>query len=80
MKHITTIETQSNNDFALLKSLAQRLGLDFQESHSEENHQEDEQKAAFDKFVGSWQGEEPAEELEEMIYSARNDQPRDIEL
>lgn len=80
MTHIITIETQSDNDFALLKGLAQRLGLSMKESHSGDDHLEAQQVAAFKKFVGSWQGEETAEELEEMIYSARNDQPRDIEL
>lgn len=80
MKHIITIETQSDNDFALLKSLAQRLGLDFQESHSEDNPLEAQQEAAFKKFVGSWQGEETGDELNAMIYNFRHDSPREIEL
>ncbi|MDF7822266.1 hypothetical protein P1X15_31925 [Runella sp. MFBS21] len=80
MTHIITIETHNDSDFAQIKGFAQRLGLNFKESHSEGNDLEAQQEAAFKKFVGSWQGEETAEELEKMIYSARNDQPRDIEL
>lgn len=35
MTHIITIETQSNSDFAQIKGFAERLGLDFKESHAE---------------------------------------------
>lgn len=80
MTHIITIETQSDSDFAQVKGFAERLGLYFKESYTGDDVSEAHQKAAFENFVGSWQGEETADELEEIIYSARNDQPRDIEL
>lgn len=80
MTHIITIETQNDSDFAQVKGFAERLGLYFKESHSGDDVNEAHQEAAFKKFVGSWQGEETADELEAIIYSARNDQPRDIEL
>ncbi|GAB3690430.1 hypothetical protein GCM10027592_07690 [Spirosoma flavus] len=80
MTHTITIETQSDHDFALLKGLAQRLGLSTREAHYNSDPSEAELQAALKKFAGSWQGEETADELEARIYSARNDQPRDIEL
>lgn len=80
MKHIIIIETQNDNDFALLKGLAQRLGLSMKESHSEDNHLEAQQEAAFKKFVRSWEGEETGDELNAMIYNSRHDSPREIEL
>jgi hypothetical protein len=80
MTHILTIETQSETDFAQIKGFAERLGLHFKETHTDEDNSIGMQELAFKKFVGSWQGEETADELEELIYSGRNDQPRDIEL
>jgi hypothetical protein len=38
------------------------------------------QEAALKKFAGSWEGDETGDDLVEMIYSARHDRPRDIEL
>ncbi|MFD2571036.1 hypothetical protein ACFSUS_10355 [Spirosoma soli] len=80
MTHSITIETQNDSDFALMKELAQRLGLHVKESHTDDPIKEPQQEVAFKNFVGSWQGEETADELVEIIYSARNDQPRDIDL
>jgi 16S rRNA A1518/A1519 N6-dimethyltransferase RsmA/KsgA/DIM1 with predicted DNA glycosylase/AP lyase activity len=36
--------------------------------------------ALLDSLFGSWESEETGEELVKMIYSSRNDSPRDIEL
>ncbi|ACT94710.1 hypothetical protein [Dyadobacter fermentans] len=36
--------------------------------------------ALLDSLFGSWEGEESGEELVKMIYSSRNDSPRDVEL
>ena len=80
MTHIITIETESANDFALLKGLAQRLGLNIQERHTELHQATREQEAAFKKLFGSWESEETGDELAAMIRVARNDFPRDIEL
>ena len=79
MAHTITIETQSEIDFALLKGLAERLGLPVTEIHHTDFKNVD-QQAALEKFTGSWRGEETVEELEALIYGARNDQPRDVEL
>lgn len=35
MTHIITIETQSDNDFALIKGVTQRLGLSTKEIHKD---------------------------------------------
>ncbi|OIN58592.1 hypothetical protein BLX24_13560 [Arsenicibacter rosenii] len=78
MTRIITIETQNDQDFDLVKGLAERMGLHTQVGLSAID--EIDQKAAFEKFVGSWQGEETGDELVDMIYSARNDKGRDIEL
>ena len=80
MAHTITIETESDNDFALLKGLAERLGLPVKETHESHPMRNVDQEAALKKFTGSWRGDETAEELQAMIYNARNDQPRDVEL
>jgi hypothetical protein len=80
MTHIITIETQSDNDFELIKGLAQRLGLRVNEQHTEIQEATSEQEAAFKKLFGSWEGEETGDELAAMIRRDRNDSPRDIEL
>ncbi len=78
MTRIITIETQNDRDFDLVKNLAERMGLHTQVRVSNAN--EIDQEAAFERFVGSWKGEETGDELVDMIYSARNDKGRDIEL
>lgn len=80
MAHTITIETQSDNDFALLKGLAERLGLPVKESHESGITGSTDQYAALKKFAGSWRGGETAEQLEAIIYSGRHDQQRDVEL
>ncbi|OJV20033.1 MAG: hypothetical protein BGO21_11630 [Dyadobacter sp. 50-39] len=80
MVHTITIQTESDNDFALLKGLAERLGLTVNEAQGSKSVRDAEQKAALRKFIGSWRGEETAEELEAMIYNARSDRSRDVEL
>jgi|GEM_PF-1458838 len=80
MRHTITIETQNDHDFALLKELAQRLGFSVKESHDKTMPDEVKQQAALRNFIGSWQGEETVDELVDLIYKSRNDQPRDIDL
>ncbi|MCE7059988.1 hypothetical protein [Dyadobacter sp. CY343] len=80
MSQSITIETTNAIQLTLLKAMAQRLGLPAKEIQSQDKPTEAEQYAAFKRFAGSWKGEETAEELEAIIYSARNDQPRNIHL
>ena len=80
MTHTITIETQSDHDFALLKGLAERLGLPVKENHGSDVAGNTDQHAALKRFAGSWRGEETAEEREAIIYNARHDQQRDVEL
>jgi len=80
MTHTITIETQNDHDFALLKELVKRLGFSVKETHDEHTLDEVKQQAALRNFIGSWQGEETVDELVDLIYKSRNDQPRDIDL
>ena len=81
MTHIITIETQSDNDFELIKGLAQRLGLSTKEVHKEVSGlSEDEELKLLESVAGSWEGDETGDELAAMIRRDRNDSPRDIEL
>ena len=80
MAHTITIEAESDNDLTLLRVLAERLGLSVWETSEQATIPNAIQQAALKKFAGSWRGDETAEELETMIYNARNDQPRDVEL
>ncbi|MGG7661644.1 hypothetical protein [Dyadobacter sp. BHUBP1] len=80
MAHTITIETESDIDFALLKGLAERLGLLVKETHGDYSMRNTDQEAAMKKFIGSWRGEETAEELESMIYNARSDRSREVNL
>lgn len=79
MTRSITIETQSDADFALLQELAHRMGLHTVD-RSLTNGSHDEQREALTKFTGSWQGDESVYELEAIIYGARHEQPRDIDL
>jgi hypothetical protein len=79
--HIITIETQSANDFALLKGLAQRLGLPTKEVHTETaDLSEAEQLKLLELVAGSWKGEETGNELNRMIHTSRYDNSREINL
>lgn len=81
MMHIITIETQSDNDFALLKGLAQRMGLPTKEVHKEAGGlSEAEELALLERVAGSWESEETGDELAAMIHNSRYDSPREIEL
>ncbi len=80
MTHIITIETQSDIDFALLKGLAQRLGLRVNEQHTETQEVINTQEATFKKLFGSWESTESGDELAAKIRADRNDSPRDVEL
>lgn len=79
MTHTLIIETENEKDFELIKGLADRLGLPVKEQHAKvvsKIVQED----AIRQLFGSWEGDESGEELADQIRSARNDQPRDINL
>jgi hypothetical protein len=81
MTHIITIETQSDNDFALLKGLAQRLGLSTKEVHKEVGGlSEAEELKLLEGVAGGWESDETGDELAAKIRADRNDSPRDIEL
>lgn len=79
MTRSITIETHSDADFALLQELAHRMGLNTLE-RSLTVRSDDEQREALTKFTGSWQGDESVDELEAVVYGARQDQSRDIDL
>lgn len=80
MTHIITIETQSDNDFALLKGLAQRLGLHIKETHSEVESSKVEDLRLLNRVAGGWQSDESGDELAAMLQNSRYDGRRDIEL
>lgn len=81
MTHIITIETHSDDDFALLKGLAQRLGLSTKEVHKEVSSlSEAEELKLLESVAGSWEGDETGDELAAMIRNSRYDSPREIEL
>ena len=78
MTHTLIIETQDEKDFALIKGLADRLGLPVKERHVEGLLER--QKAAFSSLVGSWAGDETGDELAARIRNSRNDAPRNTDL
>lgn len=81
MTHIITIETQNDHEFAQIKELAERLGVFFQETHSERSLADRvSPEEALKKFTGSWQGPETGDELMEMVYIECHDYLRDVEL
>ncbi len=78
MTHTITIETENESVFERVKEFAQGIGAPFSESHTDAKTVD--QEEALKRFFGSWEGEESGDELVEIIYRARNDRPRDIEL
>ena len=80
MTHIITIQTQSESDFAKIKSFAERLGLHVEETHTENVLSEVEELQLLNRVAGSWVGDETGDELNAMIRNARYDSPRTIEL
>ena len=78
MTHTIIIETQNDTVFEQIKEFARQLGVPFSEKHTDIKTAE--QQEALKKFFGSWKGDETGDELVNLIYSARNDRPRDIEL
>lgn len=77
MLHTITIETIKDTDFEQIKDLAQSLGVPFKESHRERLTTE-EQLELLNKL--HWEGDETGDELNAMIYSARQSSSRDVEL
>lgn len=80
MTHTIIIETQNDTDFALIKSLAQRLGLSTNEHHTGSDKSKSAEEMLFRGLFGSWQGTESGDELAELIQLSRQDKPRDIDL
>ena len=80
MTHTIIIETQSDNDFELIKTLAERLGLHIEETRTGSSLSEAEELRLLDRVAGSWTGDETGDELNAMIRNARYDSPRDTEL
>lgn len=79
MKHTITIETQSDSDFILIKSLAERLGLRVNEQHNSALT-DAERQTLLERVSGGWTGQETGNELVEMIYSSRHFTHRDVQL
>lgn len=80
MTHTIIIETQNDTDFALIKGLAQRLGLATNERHTSLGNSATAEETLFKGLFGSWQGTESGDELVNLIQAARQDKPRDVEL
>ncbi len=79
MTRSITIETQSDADFALLQELAHRMGLHMVDD-KQNGQGELTPSQLLEQVAGSWQGDETGDELEAIIYSARCDQHRDVDL
>ncbi|MBO0953015.1 hypothetical protein [Fibrella forsythiae] len=80
MTHTITIQTQDDTDFALLKSLAQRLGLRIEEDHQEMALSQSQENALLEQLAGGWQSEESGEQLAAMLQTARHFRSREQEL
>lgn len=91
MTHTITIQTNNSTHFEQIKKLAQKLGVITSERHddstvlvSEKKKQavlsDKEQEKLFKGIYGSWDGDETADELVNLIYSARSSSTREIEL
>ena len=78
MTHTITIETQNENDLAVFKLLADRLGLHIEEGHKDTILSEAEELRLLERV--SWQGEETGDELNAMLQGARHFGTRDIQL
>ncbi|NIJ55258.1 hypothetical protein [Dyadobacter arcticus] len=79
MTHTLTIEAKNEADFALVKELAERLGLSTKETH-QKRLSKAESLALLDKVAGSWEGPETGDEINEMIRNSRLSGNRDVEL
>ena len=80
MTHIITIETRSENDFALIKGLADRLGLHTEEAHVDKDLSEAEALRLLDRVAGSWVGDETGDELNATLQNSRHFRDRDLKL
>ncbi|MGA0557849.1 hypothetical protein ACO2Q8_14425 [Larkinella sp. VNQ87] len=80
MTHTITIETLNDQDFTLLKGLAQRLGLRIKETHTETELSEAEELRLLDRVAGGWQSDESGDELATMLQNARSFRERDVQL
>ncbi|GAB4019576.1 hypothetical protein GCM10028808_57680 [Spirosoma migulaei] len=80
MIHVMTVEARNDSEFATLKGLVERSGLRVRETHTETSLSEAEELELLNRVAGSWVGDETGDELNAIIYGARQDSPRDIEL
>jgi hypothetical protein len=77
MIHTITIETQDQKEFEQIKNLAQTIGIPFKESHTAPISREEKLRLLNNIH---WAGEETGEELNAMIYGARQSSVRDVKL
>ena len=75
---IITIEIRDENDFALIKSLADRLGLRPEVAHVDKEISEAEALQLLDRI--SWVGDETGDELNALIQKSRHFSDRDLQL
>ena len=80
MTHILTIETHNESAFTKIKGFAEQLGVQVKETHTETTLSEADELELLRRVAGSWVGDETGDELNAIIYGARHDSPRDIEL
>lgn len=78
MTHTITIETQNENDLAVFKALADRLGLHTEETHTNTSLSEAEELRLLERV--RWEGDETGDELSAMIQGARHFGSRDVQL
>lgn len=78
MTHIITIETRSENDFALIKGLADRLGLHTEEAHVDKELSEDEALRLLNRI--GWAGDETGDELNATLQNSRHFRDCDLQL
>ncbi|MCE7063552.1 hypothetical protein [Dyadobacter sp. CY343] len=77
MIHTITIKTQDEKEFEQIKGLAQSLGVLFEESHKSHLSKE-EQMQLLNQL--HWEGDETGDELNAMIYGARQSSSRNVEF
>ncbi|MCF0042069.1 hypothetical protein [Dyadobacter fanqingshengii] len=77
MLHTITIETKDETEFEQIRDLAQSLCVPFKESHEKQLSAEEKLHLLNQIY---WEGDETGEELNAMIYNARQSSSRDVEL
>lgn len=80
MTHIITIETPNENDFALFKGLADRLGLHTEEAHIDRDNDLTEAETLRLLEQVGWAGDETGDELNATLRNSRYFRDRDLTL